>query len=183
MGGVLHPKVRQRFNKSEQLRQQLMDSLQVYSDSQLAFRPAYDAWSINQVLQHLMLSDKGVVQYLKKKLQAPSLPNAGIAAKVRTLLLKAFLRSPLKAKIPGPIVQPIQPMTFWDIVKEWNDIRDEMQNVLGQLNESQLDWAIFKHPVAGYMNVFQLLDFVDYHVRHHRYQIKRIVSAKDFPTV
>jgi uncharacterized damage-inducible protein DinB len=179
----LHPKIQHRFDKSEKLRNQVIDSLQVYSDSQLAFRPAYDAWSINQVLQHLMLSDKGVVLYLNKKLQNDSLPNAGIGAKVRTVMLKAFLRSPFKVKIPGPYVQPIQPMTFWDIIKEWNSTREELQKILGRLNESQLDWAIFKHPIAGYMNVFQLLDFMDYHVQHHRYQLKRIVAAKDFPTV
>lgn len=177
------PAIRERFEQSEQLRQQLLVDVQDLDEAQMAFRPAYDAWSIVQVLQHLMLVESAVLQYLEKKLQATTFPNAGFGAKIRSKLLNVALRTPVKVKAPQGLAQPVRAMTFWDVAKRWNDNRDALESMLGKLTENHLDSAIYKHLIAGYLNVFQMFDFIDNHLRHHIIQVNRIKAAKDFPQI
>ena len=177
------PALQKRFTASERFRQNIINGLQEYSEAQLAFRPAYKAWSIIQVLQHLMQAETAALGYMQKKNQAKVLPRAGVGAGLRSRMLGIVLHLPLKYRAPEGLVQPIYAMSFWEVVQRWNDTREEMEAFFSQLNRQRAYAALFRHPFAGYLNVFQAIHFFDRHMKHHLLQIKRIQAARDFPNV
>ncbi|MCB0295742.1 MAG: DinB family protein, partial [Calditrichaeota bacterium] len=91
-------RLQRQFEQMEAVRESVFDMLKFYSPDQLAFKPAPDKWSVIQVLQHLLISEQGTYQYLTRKNQAESLPDAGWGAGVRSRLLKVGLLSPLRFK-------------------------------------------------------------------------------------
>jgi hypothetical protein len=73
MLGVLQ----KQFDMIEDRRTILMASLDALGEEQLSFKPLPDAWSIKQVIHHLMLVEKGHYPVISKKLKKPG-PSLGL---------------------------------------------------------------------------------------------------------
>ena len=63
-----------------------------------------------------------------------------------------------------------------ELTLRWNNSRMQLKELLESLPESLLDKYIFKHPVAGKMNIYGGLDFLKEHVRRHEFQIKKLLA-------
>ena len=173
-------RLQRQFEQMEAVRESVFDMLKFYSPDQLAFKPAPDKWSVIQVLQHLLISEQGTYQYLTRKNQAESLPDAGWGAGVRSRLLKVGLLSPLRFKVPKQLTQPPGGQPFEVLMRDWREVREALREFAAALPRERLKSAIFRHPFVGYLTLSQTFDFIDKHVRHHRRQIRRILNAPGF---
>ncbi len=178
----MDPKIAKKFQALENQRNDLLNELNQLTPEQLSFSPVPDRWSIEQVLYHLIQSEQGTMQYLGKKIQAEALPRAGLVSAVKSLSLTIALRSPLKFKAPQRIAPPQQPPHYGELVREWENIRQSLGEFLEVLPRERNHSVIFRHPVIGYINIFQTLRFLQEHIAHHIKQIQRIRSAPNFPS-
>ena len=56
--------LRDKFEMYDHTRRSLLDELAVLNDDQLGKKPGPSEWSILQIVQHMVLAEQGVMQYL-----------------------------------------------------------------------------------------------------------------------
>jgi hypothetical protein len=85
-------------------------------------------------------------------------------------------RLPFKFKAPKTVVENTKPSTsLQELEQEWTTVRNELKIVLEKFNDDQIKRKIYKHVVAGKLNIQQTLLFFREHVIHHQQQIKRLL--------
>lgn len=175
-------KLQKLFNRLEKNRAGLLASLESLSENQLSYKPGSDRWSINEVIQHLILSEQGTHRYLLKKNQAATLPRAGLPAKLRSIGLTLYLRLPVKFKTQARAnVVPGGDASLGQLKQEWEAARQDLFRFITELPPERRRILIFRHPFAGYFDIYQTLRFIDEHIKHHFRQIRRIQAWKGFP--
>jgi len=164
-----------QWQKIEKARRDLFATLDKLSEETLNTKPAENEWSQIQVLYHLLYTEELSRQYISKKLHNPlSIPSPSFKTRIKLGMLTLALRSPIKFKAP-PIVSALPPYASWSETKErWDKNRKELSLLLSNISDEMGLQAIFKHPIAGYLNLPQMLVFFYEHWQHHEKQIKRV---------
>jgi uncharacterized damage-inducible protein DinB len=173
----MNSRIENIFNRVEAGRKKLFDGLRKYPDDLLNKKPAADAWSVMEVLQHLMASEEASLNYLRKKVQDTSRShNAGWAGKRRFLLTKLIFITPIKFKAPENMNPQKGFMTLKEAEDKWHQLRAGIYDVISKLSDEELDKELWKHIISGKMNIYQMLEFFEFHIRRHQRQIKHTLA-------
>lgn len=163
----------------------LLNDLKNYSTSQLSAQPEPGAWSVFQVMQHLMIAESKSIGYVKKKTSYPEgLKKAGFPEIFRRTVLKIFLWLPFKYKAPAIVNEDHfkDNVTLDELAKSWRASRGELTHFLENMKPEWEDKEIFRHALAGRMTIDGMLIFFSDHFNRHRKQIdrtlQRVVSTK-----
>jgi uncharacterized damage-inducible protein DinB len=172
----LNTKLQQIFDSLETQRNQLFTSLNNLTAQKLNQQPQ-NGWSINQVIAHLITAERLSILYLHKKIQAINeVENSGLIEELKMIVLIISQRLPFKFKAPKVVVENTKPYTsLQELEQEWTTVRNELKIVLEKFNDDQIKRKIYKHVVAGKLNIQQTLLFFREHVIHHQQQIKRLL--------
>ncbi len=157
----------------------LLDELKNYSQEQLSAKPRPDAWSVLQVMQHLMMAEAKSIQYIKKKTSYPEgLKKAGALSGLRPAFLKFFLWLPLKYKAPAIVNEDHfrENISLDALSTEWRASRGELVHFFENLKPEWKDKEIFRHALAGRMPPEGMLTFFSDHFARHRKQIDRTLQ-------
>jgi len=168
------------FDSLETQRNELLGLVTSLSTEELNAHPE-GKWSIAQVLSHLIASEHLSVIYLNKKLLGvKDVPNTGLAEELVMMALIISQRLPfIKFKAPKVIAENTQVYQTRDQLKEaWDNGRGELKNVLARFQDDQLKRKIYKHPIAGKLNIQQALRFFQEHINHHTPQVKKLLRQK-----
>ena len=178
---LMIPKLQNRFDGLEKSRQGLMEMLDQLDEAQLKFQPQPGKWSIIQVLHHVQWSEQGACNYMLKKNRAETLPKSGISSALRSVSLKIALWLPIKYKAPVKAIDPDPNLSYTELKERWESSRKTLKDFLEALPEERTDVTIFRHPFAGYFNIFHVFSFFEDHFQHHLKQIERIRNLENFP--
>lgn len=172
-----------QFTAFENLRKDLLKKLEGLSEEQQNYKSDPNTWSLNEVVEHLILSQSGTLKYMQKKLpHAESAPPTGFASKFASFSLRLALRSPIKFKLPQKAnVNPGGEKDFSTLKEEWDEVADSFRNLLDQIDVKTANKLLFRHPRAGLINVKQTLQFLMDHFQHHQPQVDRIIKHPGFP--
>jgi hypothetical protein len=134
-------------------------------------------WSIAQVVEHLIKAEESSLQYLQKKTQDTSkVPVAGLASRWRYFLTSAVFMTNIKYKSPELILPGDSYATIKNLDERWAKVRKDTYELLNRLPEADLRKEIWKHAVAGKMNISQMLAFFNIHFNRHRKQVYRTLA-------
>lgn len=174
----MHRDLESRFERVELQKRDILAGLAGREDAWLNRAPAAGAWSIVQVISHLVLAESGTLGYIGKKIQAPQqeIPDVTPMSTLRSLALATALWSPLRWKAPERSRPAGEPESLESVRGRWDAVRQEWRERLETFPESLLRKAIFRHPFAGRLGMRQTLKFLDDHQRHHARQIERFKS-------
>lgn len=172
--GLLVPTVNWcvKFESLERMRTELIKRLSDLDSDTLEYRPAADAWSALHVAQHLMLCDAEVLRQLRQA----RYERRTLRDRLGCLLVNFVLRKGFRVKAPMASVVPDSPMSLNEIRNRWDAIRVEMAALLQRLPDC--DTLIFRHPIAGVMNITQTLELIEVHFRHHYPQLERAINRR-----
>ena len=175
-------KTEKAFNRLEKQRMNLLSHYRSLSDEQLRFNPGPESWNLLQVMRHLVTAEKQSLIYIQRKISHPeNTPKAGAGSRFRSLLLKLALLLPIKFKAPKIAeVEEVYP-DLNEMVLEWDDVRNEYQEMILKNDAETLSKALYTHPRAGKLNIKQAIEFMEDHVAHHQKQIERIINHPKFP--
>jgi uncharacterized damage-inducible protein DinB len=167
------------FQKLEEQRHKLIRKVQALSNSQLNNHPP-GKWSIAQVISHIITSEQLSISYLKKKmLGIDEAPDTGIIEEIKMITLIISQRLPFKFKAPKVVTDHTHEYQSIDELNmAWEKVRMEMKEVLARFQEDQLNRKIYKHPIAGMLNIKQATQFFSEHIIHHTPQIIRLLGQK-----
>jgi len=172
----MHNKLQERFNRLEQAQQQLLKKLSTYPDAKLNTSPP-GKWSVGYILAHLMTSERLMLIYMKKKSRGmATIGNSGMLEEVKMMLLKISQRLSFRYKAPVYVVEHTKELaSLTDLTQRWQSTRQDLKTFLENTHDENLYKLIYKHPVAGRLNLLQALDFMLEHFHHHLPQINRLL--------
>jgi len=107
----------------------LLEDMKNHRPAELSARPEPGAWSVLQVMQHVMMAESKSIQYVKKKTSYPAaLKKAGVTEKFRMAVLKLFLWLPFKYKAPAIVNEDRfrENVGLEELAAEWRASRSEL---------------------------------------------------------
>lgn len=172
MGGKLENAL-QAFDES---RCALLNDLESLSAETLVARPLPGKWSILEIVEHLVLAEREVLQNLPE----PS----GIIERKRTLkahftypMVMMVLKYGIPVKVPSRGMIPRGTSSLAALRRQWDESQQWLRSYVGGLDRQGAERAIFQHPVAGPLNVAQAVHMGRLHVATHARQINRLLSV------
>ncbi|MCG2588534.1 DinB family protein [Rhodohalobacter sulfatireducens] len=178
MPGTIHKdKLVDHLDRIESDRKKLFAELDDLSQEKLHFRRSPDKWTILQILDHLMTSEKLSLVYIKRKTSSGnSIERSGFLSRFRIFTLKLAFFLPFKYKAPKISDSTGKNPNYKELKMEWQGVRSEMKELIRKLDENTLKGQIFKHPILGMLNMKQTLQFFDIHFNHHKKQIENRIE-------
>jgi len=175
----MQPKLRAKLDHMNKRLSDMIDVLDNLSEEQLHHKPE-GKWSPAQIFQHLLDSETGTTNYLKKKLSAKreEVKRGGLSAFVRyTLLAKAINNTKKKYRAPKVLGEIAHKPDYAAARTSYKEIRKTLADLLEPLNRDQVRRAYFKHPRAGRMNIMHTLGFLELHLERHFKQIHERIKT------
>jgi len=175
----LNPKLLFLFNTLESQRNKLLNEIRLVPKEKLNTHPP-GKWSANQVLAHIITAEQLSIGYVKKKFQGINdASDTGLVEELKMGALYISQRLPFKFKAPRVVVENTPHFEgIEQIEAAWNKTRSDLKELLNQFDDSQLSRKVYKHPVAGKLNIQQTLKFFSEHIIHHQPQIKKLLKQK-----
>lgn len=174
----MNPKLASVFEEAESRRKSLLRRVSGLSDERFYFS-ADNKWSISQILVHLIIAEEVSIQYIKKKrLGVDNAGDTNLLDELKYLMLKISQRLPLKYKAPKVLGENGPPsMSLEQITERWECARLDLKKVLQSVETAHLKRKIYKHAVAGRLNILHAVDFFNEHLIHHLPQITRLMNT------
>ena len=168
----MHPKIEKKFTALNRDLNKMLSHTDALNEAALHRKPD-GAWSPAQILHHLLLSEKGTLSYLNKKLDGnQKIEKSGLGATLRAFALSKALRSHSKKfKAPSMVANIPDKPDYREVKSEYLKVRNEMRGTLEKFDHEMIGRAYFKHPRAGKLNILQTLDFLQDHLQRHAAQI------------
>lgn len=178
--------IKLKIDKLEKSRKDLFSELENQDESALIFKIDKNKWSSIQICFHLVKSEQLTLIALNKNFdKRENLKNCGAAGFFRSSALSLALKSGIKFKAPALLSNMPESYDFSELKKKWESIRISLEKYINNFPEELLNKAIFKHPIAGWLNLNQTVNFLQDHFDHHKAQVTKLLeehSAKAYIT-
>jgi uncharacterized damage-inducible protein DinB len=173
----VNQKLLRLFNDIENQRAQLLNLVLLHPEK-FDFKPNAKQWSIHQILAHLVTAESLTNQYIAKKIQGiDQAGNTGFYEELKMIVLKISQRLPFKFRAPPVVVKFTPSYTgIEELITEWDKTRAIFKQLLEQIGEDQLKRKIYKHVVAGRLNIVHAVLFLREHVTHHLPQVNNLLK-------
>ena len=174
------PILTKHWDALEARRRAFLGELATTSPASLAFRPAPDAWNLEDVAQHLWLIEKGAVHVLRDRFDKPPIARDPLSP-LKVVAMRLLVQRDVRIKAPVKEIVPTERMAVDTVRAEWDRTRETLHGLLEQVTPDRLEKRIFRHPIFGPMTIAQSTEFVWRHHDHHLHQIRRIREAEGYP--
>lgn len=173
----MNPRLQYLFDRLEAQHQTVLQSIAHIPNELFIKRPPSGNWSLSEILAHLQTSEQLSIQYLNKKiLGTDQYKNTDLRHELLMLVLKISQRLPFKFKAPKVLVSNTPMYTTKEhLIEQWANTQQQLKELLEKFGDDQLRKQIYRHPVAGLINIQQALIFFREHIIHHQPQINRLL--------
>ncbi len=162
----------QALETLQQRRVDLFQFLNTLDPSVLNRQRRPSEWSILQVVAHLTEAEEKSLLYLKKKTSSgENFPATGWSGRLRCVLLRLAMASPLRFKAPSSVSQPEEEYLLDGLRVRFRENAAAWVEFVDQLPAHYSGQAIYRHPVLGRINLLQTFGFLTQHFDHHARQI------------
>lgn len=175
---TLSETIRSQWSEMEKQKAAFLSYLESWDQSKRSFGPE-GGWNALQIIEHLMTSESGTLQYILKKIQSGSqdLEVRSEREQSNGKKLVAALESSQRFKAPEMLQPPKGNPDFETLKNQWRVLRGQWQEVLSSISPEFQDRLVFRHPVVGMLDLEGTLTFLASHIVHHRHQLERIDRA------
>lgn len=169
--------LQKKFERLENLKAEMLKDIFSMPDGIANQAPQEGKWSAVQTAMHIYDAELNGLKYMQKKLNAgDALRKSGFKGNFRTFLLRTAMKMKIRFKAPDIIAHPDNKRSPQELKKDWTGLRMEMVSFLNTVPEKYHERYIFKHPIAGKINLYQALDFMADHLERHALQVKKITK-------
>lgn len=170
-----------RIARLDAATERLLDEMSLADDSLLVRAPVEGAWTPLETLHHLVLAERGSVDYLQYKLDNDAvMPRMGVRNWVGGKLLAVALASPLKFEAPpqtdGRVAVEPTPRALQPLAEESRAVRTDLRSMLERMPAEWAVRAVYRHPTAGRMSLGDMIRMFGVHQRRHAKQIRRALA-------
>ena len=178
-------KVQELIGKITEHRQALLGAVSGLSEAQLAYQADDGAWTINDILHHLALTDEANAKLAARALRharerntaADPTPDASVLHCLDEALTPIRNR---RAQAPE-FVTPHDHVASDQSIARLHGSRARMLEAIEQLADYDLTELKYAHPLLGDLDMYQWILIAGGHEGRHVAQIGRIKAAAGFP--
>lgn len=161
-------------------RQTLLDSVEGVSENQASWKPAADRWSIREYVEHLAVSDDGLIAMIERSLKTPARPETEEQRKAREAKIRAT-PVPRGANHAPEMLRPGGRFaTLAEAVAAFLAAR-ERTLTYARNTEDDLRSHFTDHNVLGPLDGYQWLVGNAHHAETHAAHIRELRSLPEFP--
>lgn len=150
------------------IREELLQSVDGLSDTQINERVEEGSWTIAQVLMHLYLLERAITKTIVDQIANGNSTNVEDKP--------IHLVTDRRKKIVAPsFLEPKDDFTTLEDIKEkLTKSRDALIGVVDQADKSLLELRAMPHPLFGAINLKQAISFIGLHEKRHLEQIEEV---------
>jgi hypothetical protein len=172
----------QIFDEIDGTRARLVARYESLTETERGFRPDANAWSADQIVDHLATIEGNMLRLINKllgKAEAAGIP-APADGTITPISMDEFNRVANANKFEAP--EPVRPSgtrTGQESIAAMQASRAEVHGLRPRLAAVDLTEVTFPHPFAGPLNLYQWLVFIGLHEQRHINQIERTIPKQD----
>ena len=164
--------LREQLESHDQSRFSLLEELEGMSQDQLRNKPGPDDWSLLEIVQHMVLSEREVLQGLPEPKELTA-RKRGLRSLLSYGMVLVVLRWNIPAPVPSDGMVPDGNTSLSKLRQQWDENLQWLKDYLDTLREEDLQRAVFKHPIGGPMTVEQTIHMAKLHFDVHLRQIRK----------
>lgn len=166
---------RRCFRSLEGRKHQLVETVEDFAQEWLSYTPSPDSWSILQVFDHLIRTERSVRESSERNLLQKR-ARVSMREQLRAQRFLLMFRLPVRVRMPKAVsfIMPGQPVSLNSIVQAWDEERRLLHSFLLQQEPAALHFTAMRHPAIGALNLRDALRFLVVHQRHHEFQLQRL---------
>ena len=144
------------------------------TEAQLDYKPGQDRWTVLQILQHMVIAERGMRLSEKELRDNP----------VRTFLkagnlvdtVREVLEKDVPVDVPHASLNPDEKPHLNEIVALWEKERPALCELLESIKPEAMGYVMFSHPAAGPITAVQMLELAIAHFDTHERAIRRLID-------
>jgi DinB superfamily len=165
------PSIERRLRAIETKRSSLIDLLSGVDPNLIAARPQPGKWSIQEIVEHLVLSEVavfGVLNTLEGRAPQPRT----LRHRVLYVVVMFILRFDIPVRVPSPDLKPRGGRSIEELRAQWETHHRLLRTWIESSEPSALARPLFAHPIAGPMTTAEALRMLEVHLDRHVRQIR-----------
>ena len=175
----MRQKEQKLFARIESRRREIVAEADRLTADQLTFRPAPNAWSALDVLEHLVKIEEAIAARVRPR--EPRRLGEAVRAKTALVIMRVLFLARGRIKVPVQGVLPLGGVTLSDLVSRWEAAQAALRERLEGFGPEDWSRPMMRHPLIGLLTPSEGLTFIRRHMDHHRRQIARIRRARGYP--
>jgi hypothetical protein len=178
---MVYENVEQLYAYIDKQRERLIASVASLTEEQAASRRAPEAWTINEIVEHLSVTENSLLRAINKLLEKAetdgnALENKG--ALTQPFSLESFTGGAQNTKFNAPdFLLPNKAASLASSLESLNQSRAAIHELRARVEAIDLSETTFPHPAFGPLNLYQWIVFIGIHEAHHLRQIKETLEA------
>jgi hypothetical protein len=145
---------------------------------QLTYKPAADAWSVAEVIEHLLMVEGRVQSLFRGLHEAPEGATDGnMKPPAEVILAVSTDRSTQRPSPPSAL--PTGEAPAGELLAQFSTSRDQTVEIIAALPD--LRGRVINHPAFGDLDGYQWVLFVGGHTQRHAAQIEEVKAGPGFP--
>ena len=164
--------LREQLAIYDQHRNALLEDLARLNDAQLRRKPSPNNWSLLEIVQHMVLSEREVLEGLPESKELIA-RKRGFRARLIYAVVLAVLRWNIPVPVPSDGMVPDGNTSLSELHHQWDENLCWLRDYLETIKAEDLQRAIFRHPIAGPMTVVQTIHLAKLHFDVHLRQIRK----------
>jgi hypothetical protein len=159
-----------RIHRFSAQRAALLDRLEGMTPAQLSASPRPGKWSILEIVEHLALAERAVLQGLPDPSRL-SERQRSMKHRILYFLVVFVLKARIPVRVPSREMVPRGDRSLSQLRPLWDESQAWLQAYIDQLDSGGFRRAVFEHPVAGPLTVAQAVRLGQIHLDVHTRQI------------
>jgi hypothetical protein len=181
---MIYHSVTEIFDAIDNTRVRVYKRVGTLSQEQEQFRPATDAWSVREIVEHLAILEESLSKLFRvmlSKAEAASRQDGASAEPpqpMQPFTLDHCIERSLKEKYQAPeSVRPSGSLPVAMLLERLRESRAGLRRLQPRLEATDLSRSLYPHPVFGPLNLYQWLAFIGVHEERHLRQIESHISS------
>jgi uncharacterized damage-inducible protein DinB len=139
-------------------------------------RPTPNAWSVAEVLEHLVTVERGIAKLLAKRGRETPAPDAMAATPLDETRIAALRGREKRIEAPER-VRPTGAVRCADALRALGETRAALRSAVLGATPAALDGCTHAHPVLGTLTLRDWVHFIAHHEARHAAQVAEIADS------
>jgi hypothetical protein len=163
-----------RLRSIEKKRSALIEVLSGVEPGLIATRPQAGKWSIQEIVEHLVLSEISVFGELNTLNRRVPQPRT-LRHRILYVVVMFIIRFDIPVRVPSPDLEPQGRWPMEELRARWEANHGQLRRWITSSEPSVLARPLFVHPVAGPMTTTEALRMLEVHLDRH---VRQIVARR-----
>lgn len=173
-------RLRQKLGEIRDVRSRVLAEIRGLSTEQGAWREREGEWSLQEVIEHLVLAERGgfdLIWHAAEAFRAGTPVWTGVSENAGRSIEEIIERTwrPKETAPPSATPEGKWSLQSWAVHLEGCDFL--LERLATHLDGLPLEQIIYPHFLSGPLDALQRLDFIRFHMEYHLPQVERIKAA------